>query len=64
MDNLGKHRKAIDAIDKKIVGLLQARAENVREIANEKNKTGKQVYDPARWACRISSANGSPSETG
>jgi chorismate mutase/prephenate dehydratase len=50
MNNLGKHRKAIDYLDKKIVTLLQARAEQVKKISDEKNKSGSEVYDPAREA--------------
>ena len=50
MKNLGKHRKAIDYLDKKIVTLLQARAEQVKKIADEKGKLGQEVYDPAREA--------------
>ena len=50
MNNLGKHRKAIDKLDKEIVTLLQGRAEHVKKIADEKNKSGQEVYDPAREA--------------
>lgn len=50
MDNLSKHRKVIDGLDTKIVALLQERAEHVKKIADEKNKSGKEVYDPSREA--------------
>jgi chorismate mutase len=50
MNNLGKHRKIIDNLDRQIVLLLQARAEHVKKISDEKNREGIEVYDPAREA--------------
>jgi chorismate mutase/prephenate dehydratase len=48
MENLGRYRKAIDALDIKIVSLLQQRAANSKKIARVKQGTGRKVYDPAR----------------
>jgi chorismate mutase/prephenate dehydratase len=48
MENLGKYRKAIDALDLKIVALLCQRAANSKKIAGIKSSMGKKVYDPAR----------------
>lgn len=48
MENLGKYRKAIDALDLKIVALLARRAANSKKIAGIKQGLEKKVYDPAR----------------
>lgn len=46
--NLGELRKKIDVLDKKIVGLLNVRAEITANISELKRSAGKSVYSPER----------------
>jgi chorismate mutase/prephenate dehydratase len=46
--NLNKIRKTIDGLDKKIVALLNKRAQSILEIGRIKNRFKKSVYAPAR----------------
>jgi chorismate mutase/prephenate dehydratase len=41
-------RKKIDAIDRRIVALLNARAHKILEVGKVKNKFNKSIYAPAR----------------
>ncbi|MGE5279232.1 MAG: chorismate mutase, partial [Deltaproteobacteria bacterium] len=45
---LKKIRREIDAIDKKIVGLLNTRAGKILAIGREKRKRNSSIYAPAR----------------
>jgi chorismate mutase/prephenate dehydratase len=45
---ISKIRKNIDALDKKIVQLLNKRAQSILEIGKLKNKLNKSIYAPAR----------------
>lgn len=46
--SLVEHRKAIDLIDSKIVGLLNARTQHVLEIGAIKLRAGEEIYAPHR----------------
>jgi len=46
--NLEALRKKIDALDKVIIKLLNARANITLDVARVKNKSGKSIYAPAR----------------
>ena len=46
--NLDKMRKKIDALDRKIISLLNFRAEITKDIGKEKINTGKSIYSPER----------------
>ncbi len=46
--NLKELRNKIDSVDKKLVELLNARAEISLEVANIKRQTGKSAYSPDR----------------
>jgi len=43
-----EHRKAIDALDRKIVALLNDRTRHVLEIGDIKRKAGEEIYAPHR----------------
>ena len=45
---LDKMRKRIDLLDRKLVNLLNLRAEITKEIGKEKINTGKSIYSPER----------------
>lgn len=56
-------RKRIDALDRKIVGILNLRARITLEIAQAKNKSGSSIYSPDRERevlGRVSAANRGP----
>lgn len=46
--NINKIRKTVDGLDKKIVALLNKRAQKILEIGRIKNRFKKSVYAPAR----------------
>jgi chorismate mutase/prephenate dehydratase len=46
--SLAEHRKAIDALDQKIVALLNERTKHVLEIGEIKVKAGEEIYAPHR----------------
>jgi chorismate mutase / prephenate dehydratase len=46
--NITEHRKAIDALDAKIVKLLNERTEHVLRIGEMKLKAGEEIYAPHR----------------
>ena len=46
--SLLEHRKAIDALDARIVGLLNERTKHVLEIGEIKLKSGEEIYAPHR----------------
>jgi len=48
LKKLNGYRNEIDTVDKKIVELLNERAELATKIGNLKSKSGREVYDPAR----------------
>jgi chorismate mutase/prephenate dehydratase len=61
--SLKKLRRQIDALDKKIINLLNQRAKITLEIAKLKRKFGKSIYSPDREReilRRISAANSGP----
>lgn len=49
MNQLIKHRKQIDRIDRSLIRLLAKRMINVREIGKIKHKQGIKPYNPKRW---------------
>jgi chorismate mutase len=48
--SLDARRKRIDAIDEKILKLLEERVSEARKIGEEKKKLGKPIRDPVREA--------------
>ena len=48
MDDIAGWRQRIDEIDARLLGLLNERAACAIEIGRIKQKTGREVYDPAR----------------
>jgi len=48
MDEIERKREEIDQIDKKLLELLDLRAEKVKEITDIKNKNNKPIFDPSR----------------
>jgi chorismate mutase/prephenate dehydratase len=46
--SLDARRKRIDAIDEKILKLLEERVEEAHKIGAEKKRLGKPIKDPAR----------------
>jgi chorismate mutase len=48
LERLQKHRTQIDAVDVKILDLLNARTEIVREIGRVKQSAALPVYEPKR----------------
>ena len=48
MSKLVQLRKKIDSIDRKIVDLLDERADMAKQIGDYKRKRGLEYYDPAR----------------
>jgi len=62
-DALGKHREAIDRIDREVVRFLNERVTHAGEIGRIKHANGADYYDPAREAQvmqKISELNGGP----
>ncbi|MFA6129815.1 MAG: prephenate dehydratase [Candidatus Omnitrophota bacterium] len=60
---LDKMRKKIDMLDRKLINLLNLRAETTKDIGKEKINTGKCIYSPEREMQvlrRISSLNKGP----
>ena len=56
-------RERIDALDRRIVGLLNERAELTRAVGEEKSKLGRPIRDPGRERevlLRVSMANAGP----
>jgi chorismate mutase/prephenate dehydratase len=49
-NEINRHRKNIDIIDRQLVSLLHGRAGHVKMIADIKNASGSHIYDPAREA--------------
>ena len=47
-DGIGRWRERIDAVDRRIVDLLNERSRNVLEIGAHKSRLGLAIYDPAR----------------
>lgn len=67
MTSLKKLRRQIDSADKKIVELLNTRAEIILRVAKLKDKSGKSAYCPDRERevlDRISATNSGPLNTG
>ncbi|MDD5408862.1 MAG: prephenate dehydratase [Candidatus Omnitrophica bacterium] len=61
--SLDKMRKKIDMLDRKLINLLNLRAETTKDIGKEKIDTGKCIYSPEREMQvlrRISSLNKGP----
>jgi chorismate mutase/prephenate dehydratase len=56
-------RSQIDALDRELVGLMNARAELARQIGHIKRSDGQEAYDPSREETvleRVASANEGP----
>lgn len=57
-EDMGDLRKAIDAIDEQILGLICTRLDTARKIGAIKAKNGGPVFDSAREALLLSRLNG------
>lgn len=47
-NNIMKHRKRIDEIDRKIIALLEERVKEAKKIGEIKKSKGKPIHDPER----------------
>lgn len=64
---LKKLRQEVDRLDRRLIGLLNARAEVAKKIARAKNNSGKSIYSPDRESevlQRVTSMNKGPLNKG